>query len=334
MQQPVSKQVKDIVEGDQIRGKFAVRTKESPREYKNKPGKYFFLNIGDLTGNIPLKFWGGPDEKEVMKLYNTISVGDVLELTGNAEIDRYDGKLTLSLEEGLHVMRKCEEDEFKAEDFLPRTQKDIEDMMSQLLSFIADVEDTHLKDLLDAFFKDQDFIDQFMQSPSAMIHHHNYIGGLLEHTVNVVKIVDVLCKAYPELDKDLVLTAAVLHDFGKMPSYKLKTSIDMTDEGRFIGHVALSDIQIRDRIKNLQGFPKELEMKLSNLILSHHRNNEWSTLIRLSTAEAAVLHYADELDSQTKEYLQAIEAEEDNEDGWVYVRGLGHEIYTGNKKKE
>jgi 3'-5' exoribonuclease len=150
----------------------------------------------------------------------------------------------------------------------------------------------------------------------------------------VVKVVEIACECYPELDKDLALTAAILHDIGKMQSYKLKTSIDRTDEGRFIGHVALSDIKVRGTIKNIMNFPKELEMKLSNLILSHHRNNEWSTMIRLSTAEAAVLHYADELDSQVKEYLQAIEAEKDNEDDWVYVRGLGHEIYTGHKKEE
>jgi 3'-5' exoribonuclease len=332
MQQPLSKHVKDIQEGDQIRGKFAVRTKESPREYKNKPGKYFFLNVGDLTGNIPLKYWGGSDEKEVMKLYNMIQVGDVIELTGNAELDRYDGKLTLSLEEGSHVMRKCEDDEFKSEDFLLKTDKDIEDMMSKLISYAGEVKHQHMKKLLDAFLKDQDFIDSFMQSPSAMIHHHNYVGGLLEHTLNVVKIVDVISKSYEDLDRDLVLTAAILHDIGKIPSYKLKTSIDMTDEGKFIGHVGLSDVKIRDKINTLQDFPKQLEMKISNMILSHHRTNDWGALIRLSTAEAAVLHYADELDSQVKEYLQAIETEKDNDDEWVYVRSLGHEIFTGYKK--
>ncbi len=333
MQQPELKQIKEIKEGDLIRGKFAVRTKESPREYKNKQGKYFFLSIGDQTGNIPLKYWGGPDEKDVMRLYNMIQVGDVVELTANAEIDRYDGKLTVSLEEGIHIMRKCNEDEYNPEEFLPKTDKDIGAMIMELESLAESIVSPHLKALINAFFKDNDFVESFKESPSAMIHHHNYIGGLLEHTLNVTIIADALCKSYKDLDRDLVLAAAILHDIGKIPSYQLRTSIDLTDEGRFIGHVALSDISVRERIRTLHDFPKELEMKLSNMILSHHRNNEWGALIRLSTAEAAVLHYADELDSQVKEYLQAIEAEKDNEDNWVYVRNLGHEIYIGRKEK-
>jgi lysyl-tRNA synthetase class II len=128
MNEPVIKQLEEFKEGDFIRGKFAVRTKETPREYKNKPGKYFFLGVGDKTGMISLKYWGGADETSLMGLYNTLDVGDVIEVTGEVTMDKYENVLTLSLDQGAHVLRKCKEDEFEARDFLPVSEKDIKDL--------------------------------------------------------------------------------------------------------------------------------------------------------------------------------------------------------------
>jgi len=161
MEQPTIKKIQDFREGDFIRGKFAVRTKETPKEYRNKPGKYFFLGIGDKTGEISLKFWGRADEEPVTSLYNSLSVGDVIEIMGNVEMDRFDNTLTISMDEGTHPFRKCGENEYDPKEFLPTSERDIEEMMEEMHAQIGSVENEHLRALLDAFFTDENFTSDF-----------------------------------------------------------------------------------------------------------------------------------------------------------------------------
>ncbi len=179
MNQPEKKQVTDFRESDFIMGKFAVRTKETPRDYKNKPGKYFFLGVGDKTGDISLKYWGGPDSKGLVEQYNTLQVGDVIEITGEVAMDRFDNVLTISMDEGLHALRKCGEDEYKPDAFLLTTDRNIEDMKEEMHAIIGSVREEHLRALLESFFSDESFEGAFSESPAAMKHHHCYLGCLL-----------------------------------------------------------------------------------------------------------------------------------------------------------
>lgn len=330
MDQPVKKQIQDFREGDHIRGKFAVRNKETPREYKNKPGKYFFLGVGDMTGDISLKYWGGADDKALVSLYNSLEVGDVIEITGDVAMDRYDNVLTISMDEGLHPLRKCGEDEYKPEEFLPRSERDPEDMIKEIHAVMDSVQDENLKALLESFFSDDSFVNEFKESPAAMKHHHCYLGGLLEHTLNVVKICDMITQHYPNLNRDLLITGAILHDVGKIGVYKAKTSIDMTDQGKFLGHISLGSALIEDKLKEMQAFPEVLKMKLNHIVLSHHGNIEsggFSSPKGLKIPEAAVLYYADLMDANVKEFLQEMEKEKNLEDDWVFLRSIGNEVY-------
>lgn len=322
------KAISDMREGDSVTGKFAIRDKETPKEYRNKAGKYFFLRVGDKTGNMVLKYWGGEDPARVMELYNGLAVGDVIEAAAEVAVDRFDGKLTMTMEEGLHTMRKCGAGEYSPADFLPVTQKDVNAMIEEIFSAIRAIQEPSLRALLESLFSDREFVEAFKEAPGSMMYHHNYIGGNLEHTANVVKLCGHICDIHGELDRDLVLTGAILHDIGKIGGYSYTTSIEVSDEGKFLGHVATGYRMVSSKIAALEGFPKELAMKLESIILSHHRNKEWGAIMRLSTPEAAAVHYADEADSQVKNFLQYLEAESDNEDSWVYIKGLGHEIYT------
>lgn len=329
MNQPIKKQIQDFREGDYIRAMFAVRSKETPREYKNKSGKYFFLGVGDKTGEISLKYWGGPDDKALMSLYNSLQVGDVIEVMGEVAMDKYDNVLTISMDEGVHPLRKCGEGEYKPEDFLLRSERNLEDMMEEMHALVGSVEDENLRALLERFFSDESFVEEFKESPAAMKHHHSYLGGLLEHTLNVVKLCEMISKHYPILNRDLLITGALLHDVGKIGAYKAVTSIDMTDQGKFLGHIALGSAMVEEKLKGMASFPEVLKMKLNHLILSHHGNVEsgYQSPRGLKIPEAAVLYYADLFDANVKEYLQEMEREKNIEDAWVYLRAIGNEVY-------
>jgi 3'-5' exoribonuclease len=329
MNQPVKKQIQDFREGDYIRGMFAVRSKETPREYKNKSGKYFFLGVGDKTGDISLKYWGGPDDKALTQLYNNLQVGDVIEVMGEVAMDKYDNVLTLSLDEGLHPLRKCGEGEYKSEDYLPQSERDQEDMMEEMHAIVGSVQEENLRNLLESFFSDESFTREFKESPAAMKRHHSYLGGLLEHTLNVVKLCEMLSNNYPVLNRDLLITGAILHDVGKIGAYKAVTSIDMTDQGKFLGHITLGSDMVEEKLKGIGTFPEVLKMKLNHLILSHHGNVEsgYQAPKGLKIPEAAALYYADLFDAKVKEFLQEMEREKNLEDAWVYLRGVGNEVY-------
>ena len=329
MNQPVKKQIQDFREGDYIRGMFAVRSKETPREYKNKPGKYFFLGVGDKTGEISLKYWGGADDKALTQLYNNLQVGDVIEVMGEVAMDKFDNVLTLSLDEGLHPLRKCGEEEYKPEDYLPQSERDLEDMMEEMHAIVGSVQEENLRKLLESFFSDESFTKEFKESPAAMKHHHSYLGGLLEHTLNVVKLCEMLSNNYPVLNRDLLITGAILHDVGKINAYKAVTSIDMTDQGKFLGHITLGSSMVEEKLKVLDSFPEVLKMKLNHLILSHHGNVEsgYQAPKGLKIPEAAALYYADLFDAKVKEFLQEMERQKNLEDAWVYLRGVGNEVY-------
>jgi 3'-5' exoribonuclease len=330
MKEFIEKQVQDFKEGDNIKGKFAVRTKDTPRDYKNKQGKYFFLNVGDKTGNISLKYWGGPDEGNTMQLYNSLNVGDVIEIKGDVAMDRFDNILTINCEEGQHRINKCAEGEYDPEGFLPSSMRDIEGMMDELHTIIDSISEDNLKSLLEAFFSDENLVNSFKKSPAAMMHHHSFLGGLLEHTLNVVKQCDMITSHYPALNRDLLLTGAILHDLGKIHVYRAQTSIDITDTGRFIGHITLTSSMINDKISSLGPFPEILRLKLEHMILNHHGNVESVSHSPkgLKIPEAWALYHADQLDANVNEFLQEMEREKKIEDNWVYLRSVGSEVYT------
>jgi 3'-5' exoribonuclease len=328
--------IENLREGDVVNDSYAVKIKNPPRPYKR--GTWFSLVITDKTGEINVKYWGGDNKERVKRLYDSFKIGDVIQVRlGNVEI--YEDKPQISINETSGGLRRCSPNEYDVSDFIPSLDEGkIKTLFESIKNDIRNVENTQLRSLLDSFFNDKKLIADFCSSPSAMTHHHNYVGGNLEHTVGVVRLCKNICEMYQGINLDLVVTGAILHDIGKLKEYVTKAAIDKTNEGNFIGHIVMGDRWIREKIKELRDkgkdFDQELEDRLCHIILSHHGRYEYGSPRLPKTIEAMVVHAADLMDSQVKNFIQNIEeGRKTSEDDWAFIwdsdAGMKRAMYLG-----
>lgn len=310
--------ISGLKQGCDVNDVFAVKYRGSLREYVK--GWSFDFTIADRTGDMKVKYWGSKDRDSVEGVYNCFDIGDLVFISGR--VSSFRDQLEVHMNEELnHVVTVCDRADYDLSDFMPKTEKDVGGLLDYLRRSIDSVNDSHLNRLLHSFFDDPEFVKSFKESPAAITHHHNFLGGLLEHTVGVVRICESICSFYTELDRDILLTAAMLHDIGKIPKYRYSASIDVSDEGRFIGHIVLGDRIVWERMGRLPDFPQDSMLKLSHMLLSHHGEYEWGSPKIPATAEACALHYADNCDSSVKEFLQVIKGQGGVDASWVYHKG-------------
>jgi 3'-5' exoribonuclease len=214
------------------------------------------------------------------------------------------------------------EGEFEVADFVASTSEDVEQMRSQLFITIRKIKDAHLKQLLESFFGDEEFVKQFSFCPASITHHSNYIGGLLEHTLRVVKLCEHFAVQYPDLDRDLLVTGAILHDIGKLREYAVSSIIGATDEGRMIGHLVIGAGMVNDACRLLGDFPPELNIKVQHLVLSSHGTTEFGSPKVPLFPEAQALAMAD-LSTTRIEDMVLVKKTANTEDDWVQDRNLG-----------
>ncbi len=330
-ERPGMMRIKDLKEGYEVRGFYAVRQKELPRNYRNKSGQWFQMRLGDSTGDITLKYWGSEDEERTMRVYNSFETGSVVYVQGMVAFDKYVEGLTVVINEGKDELKVVEEGT-ESLDLVPSLEPDrIQSLTEELFELIASVGDVPLKMLLQAFFSEKPFLEAFKHAPSAIKYHHAYVGGNLEHTINVARIVDLICTRYPHIDRDLAITGALLHDVGKLREYRVATSVEMTNEGKFVGHSHLGWEMVRERLERIPNFPEEKRLKLWDMVIHHHGSyakNAESHSSNLHTIEAVVLHYADDADAKVGGFSQLLDRAEDTKDDWVYVADLGFSIFT------
>lgn len=314
--------IENLREGDVVNDFFAVKVKNPPRSYKR--GTWFGFVATDKTGEIGVKFWGGDNKDRVKRLYESFKVGDVLQIRlGNVEI--YEERPQISINEKNGGLRRCSPNEYDVSDFIPALEENqIRELFERIEKEIETVENEQMKGLLSLFFDDSVFVKNFTHSPSAMTHHHNYVGGNLEHIVGVVRLCNNICEMYPGINRDLLITGAILHDVGKLKEYKTTAAINKTGEGNFIGHIVIGDRLIREKIVELKkkgkSFDQDLENHLCHLILSHHGKYEWGSPRMPKTVEACVLHQADLMDSQVKNYIQNVEeSKKMTDEDWAFV---------------
>ena len=206
----------------------------------------------------------------------------------------------------LFVHPKLNDDEYDISDFARTSSKDADQLLNEIHETIQSMENEDLKKILEAFFKDTEFTHEFSQAPSAKIYHHNYLGGLLEHTVEVLIICRTVCQLFPELDSDLLYTGAILHDVGKIINYNYDlTFIEISNEGKLLDHLFISSDMVKEKMREI-GTPHELQLQVLHLILSHHGDvqNGWGSPVNPKTPEAVALHYADNLDAKVKGIIQ------------------------------
>jgi 3'-5' exoribonuclease len=329
--------VENLREGDVVNDIYAVKLKNPPRTYKR--GTWFGITVTDKTGEINVKYWGGDNKERVKRLYDSFKIGDVVQLRlGNVEI--YEEKPQISINETAGGIRRCSPNEYDISEFIPSLEPEkINTLFNEILSYVKEIENPQLKGLLESFFSDKKFVKEYKSSPSAITHHHNYVGGNLEHTVGVVRLVKNIIEFYPEINKDLALTGAILHDIGKLKEYIATAAVDKTDIGNFIGHIVIGDRWIRENIAELRGkkieFDSELENKLCHIILSHHGRYEYGSPRLPKTIEAMVVHAADLMDSQVKNFIQNItEAKKNSDEDWGFIwdsdAGQRRPMYLGS----
>ncbi len=276
--------IKDIQQGDSVQGLYMVREK---RLGKTRRGDAFLtISLADRTGDVEAKVWDHAEE-----VSSRFKTGDVLDIEGSATSFRDRIQLTLSR---LEVVNG----EVDYSLFLESSIESPGRMVAQLRKLMQEIRDPHLKALIERFFSDGQFMHLFEKAPAAKNFHHNYLGGLLEHTLSVCGIIRQVADHYPHLDRDLLLAGAFLHDIGKVRELSWDLQIEYTDEGRLVGHLVEGTLLLEEKLTGLKEFPRDLASRLKHLILSHHGEYEFGSPKRPKFLEAFVLHLADDLDAK------------------------------------
>lgn len=276
--------VKDIKVDDHVRGHYLAKEKRVGLTKKGDP--FLRIALTDRTGEIEARMW-----ERAEKFSSMFAEGDILEVVGYASSFRGQIQVTLS-------SLKVAEDGGDPTLFLETTSKDVSKMMTSLRATLRQIKNPHLKILIDAFLTDREFIAALKKAPAAKTFHHSYLGGLLEHTYSVCEMSKAVAEHYPELDRDLLLAGAFLHDIGKIRELRFENIIDYTDEGRLLGHLSLGVSMVDEKLSAIKDFPQGLALRLKHLILSHHGQHEFGSPKRPKFLEAFALHLIDDLDAK------------------------------------
>ena len=313
-----NKPIKEFVVGDQITSFFAVRRK-TVREYTK--GQFVSLELGDASGRIGGVIWD-PDQFAL----GDLSEGMVVKVRG--VVGEYNNKAQLTISR----LRLAEDDEYPLEHILAHSSRPIEERKARILSLTEKIENNYIKSLVESFWSDEEFFNNFLIAPAGKLWHHAYIGGLADHSANVTELAVRAAAGYDFLDKDYLLFGGLFHDAGKIGQYSTTTVIDYSDEGRLVGHICLADEWICRRAQQIEAFPEKLLMKLRHMILSHQGELAYATPVVPQMPEAFVVYYCDEIDSK----MGAIERIRDRHEGkgWSdYVSLISRYLYFGEDDK-
>jgi 3'-5' exoribonuclease len=238
-------------------------------------------------------------------------------------INRYNNRIQFTI----HKLRKLEENEIEFVDFLPATSKNIGELWRTLGEFVDSMQNRYLKPLLQAFMADPDMARAYQAAPAAKTLHHAYIGGLLDHVVSLFRSCDLLCRNYPQINRDLLLTGAFLHDIGKIHELAYSRSFSYTTEGQLLGHMIIELEMLHAKIAQVPGFPGELKTLVEHLIISHHGQYEFGSPKLPMFPEALMLHYLDDLDSKMESMRAHFEREAGVSSDWTsYNPSLGRPL--------
>lgn len=312
----------ELKSGDKVDTYFSVTYKKPVGEYKY--GFMFEFRGADRSGHITVKYWGGQDRMCIERLFASFDTGDVVHVKGDASEYRGQVEVAVSEKNG-GSLRKLSEGEFNIDDLIARLEN-IEELKERLARYVDEVQEPHMRMLLQSFFGNDEFMEAFSTCPASIMLHSSAFGGLLQHTLNVVEVCRLVARLHSELDRDLLLTGALLHDIGKIKGFKVTTNINQTHEGNLIGHVILGDQELMSHISQIEGFPEDLAKKLRHILLAHHGKKEWGSPVEPMMPEALAVHEADDLDAKL-DYMVAKRRDAVTEDDWIWDARLGRLIY-------
>jgi 3'-5' exoribonuclease len=302
-----------------ITSSFVVASKQVKAKKNGEP--YLALILADRTGQIEAKMWDNVEE-----FIEVFDQEDFLKVKGL--INKYKNRFQLTV----HKLRRMQESEIDFADYLPKTTKDIGELWRTLTDFVAGFQNPHLKALVELFMADPEIAERYRNAPAAKSLHHAYIGGLLDHVVSLFRSCDLLCRNYPQVNRDLLLTGAFLHDIGKIQELTYNRSFSYTTRGQLLGHMIIELEMLQAKIEKLPGFPPELKTLLEHLIISHHGQYEFGSPKLPMFPEALMLHYLDDLDSKMEAMRAQLERDLGMEGAWTtFNASLGRPLLNSAK---
>ncbi|MDO4966477.1 MAG: HD domain-containing protein [Lachnospiraceae bacterium] len=295
--------IESIKEGDNISDIYFVKQKHSAMTKNGKP--YDNIILQDKTGSIDAKIWdpnsAGIEDFDAM---------DYVEING--QVVSFNSQLQVNVKR----VRKCREGEYNQADYLPMTNKNIDEMYAAVLKYIESVKSPYLNKLLTmVFVENEEIAKAFKKSSAAKSVHHGFVGGLLEHTLSVTNLCNYYTTAYPILNRDLLISVALLHDIGKVKELSSFPENDYTDEGQLLGHIVMGCEMVGEYINKIEGFPAKLSNEVKHCILAHHGEYEFGSPKKPALIEAVALNFADNTDAKIETLTEQFNSTA--ETGWL-----------------
>jgi 3'-5' exoribonuclease len=301
--------LQQLTDGDSVEDVFLVVDKQLRA---NRNGNlYLQLDLRDRTASMSARLWNAGEP-----LFRSFEPGDFLLVKGKVQL--FQGALQMILS---HVER-APTDRVDLDDFLPHTEQDVSKLYERLRGLLRKIENPHLRGLVECFLMDHDFVEAFCKAPAGIRNHHAYLGGLLEHVVTLMDAADRIAPLYPELDRDLLLMGAFLHDVGKVRELSFDRAFAYSDEGQLIGHLVIGVEMLADKARQVpdltgEPFPTELLLRLKHLIVSHHGTYEFGSPKLPMTPEAIALHYLDNFDAKVHSFTRDIREDTNSSSAWT-----------------
>ncbi|MCX7797121.1 MAG: HD domain-containing protein [Melioribacter sp.] len=282
---------------------------------------YLSIELKDKTSTITANLWDNFEDIAKEITYNKI-------VKINGIMQDFNGQPQIRVKK---IRIAKEEDNVSIMDFMPVSSRPVEEMTLEFNNVRNTIQNRYLKELLDKIFT-QERLNSFIKAPAGISIHHAYLHGLLEHTLELVKICDLMCTIHPEINRDLLITGAILHDFGKIEELNFESSFDYTDKGRLFGHIVIGALELEKAISTIENFPEGLKNQLIHLILSHQGKYEYASPVIPKTLEAIVLYQADELSAKANAYKYAIEGERNKNGKWTkFIKIAETSLYIPDK---
>ena len=290
-------------------------------KYAKNGRAYLDLELRDKSASLPAKVW-----EKVEEISDKIKDGVIVKVAG--QIEEFNNSPQIKVDK----IRLAQANEnVTPEDFLPKSRRPLKEMIDEFENIVASIQNPFISKLARTIFFGSN-LNKYMRAPAVKAWHHAYIHGLLEHTLEIIRICDLMCNIHPEVNRDLLICGALLHDFGKTDELTYETVFDYSDKGKLIGHIVMSAIEVEKAISSIPNFPKDLKNQLIHLILSHQGKLEFASPVEPKTLEAIVLYQADELSAKTNAYKSAIEADKNKSGNWTRFLTLANtSLYIPNE---
>ena len=291
---------------------------------KKQGGQYIALTLSDKTGSLEGRMWD-----EIEEALGSCSEGCYVKVQG--DISKYQGKFQITLKK----MRLAAESEIEAADFQASTKFNVDEMWAELRGYVAAFKNADLRRLVFSFLDDKEIGPAFKAAPAAKRLHHAWLGGLLEHVLTLVRVCLAAAPFYPEVDPDLLVTGAILHDVGKVRELGWKSSFSYTLEGQMIGHISIAQGMLREKVQALAPFPEKLRLLVEHMILSHHGRYEFGSPKLPMTPEAILLSALDDLEAKMQavrnEFAAAEVLGKDSDEVTEWVRSMDRPLFDSKK---